>query len=340
MKTTFTRSLVGLLAVALFAVEGCAASTHPHVAASAGSPSRTHALESVVDQKGPLTVETVTSIKWAVPLEGLVNLDHPKAKAAGLKSGEEPIDVYFHVIRHPTKGTYLVDTGVERALRDDPDKAAIRGLVASFLHREKMTFLAPLGDWLASHPEPIRGVFLTHAHLDHVAGLPDVPKDVPVYTGPGELDEHSFMNLFVRGNTDRALEGFAPSGEWRFSPIPMGRSRASPMSSATNRSSRYGCPVTPRGARRISRERRTARFCSSATHVTRPGAGRMASSRATSRPIARRASRASRASASSPPPTPPWTCAWVTKRSRTNEKRRARPRSNEAARIRSAHRAS
>lgn len=222
MRTLLRRSLVGLFVVGLLALQGCAASTHPHVAASAGTPSRSSTLEAVVDQKGPLTVETITSVKWAVPREGLVNLDHPKAKAAGLTTGEEPIDIYFHVIHHPTKGAYLVDTGLERALRDDPDKAAIRGFVASFLHREKMTFLAPLGDWLAAHPEPIRGVFLTHAHLDHVGGLPDVPKDVPVYTGPGELDEHSFQNLFVRGVTDRTLEGFAPSGEWRFSRDPDG----------------------------------------------------------------------------------------------------------------------
>jgi glyoxylase-like metal-dependent hydrolase (beta-lactamase superfamily II) len=178
---------------------------------------------AVIDQPGPLDVETVASADWAVDRSGLINLDHPKAKTAGLKDGDEPIQIYFHVIRHPTRGMFIVDTGVERALRDDPDHAALRGIVASFMHREKMTIKVPLGDWLSQHKEPLRGMLLTHLHLDHVSGMPDVPKGTPIYAGPGETSASSFFNVILRPNIDRALDGQEPIQEWAFQPDSSGR---------------------------------------------------------------------------------------------------------------------
>src|SRR5690606_28802478 len=52
-----------------------------------------------------------------------------------------------------------------------------------------------------------RGVLLTHLHLDHVLGLPDLPEGTPVYVGPGEATDRSFMNALSRGTTDFFLAG-------------------------------------------------------------------------------------------------------------------------------------
>jgi N-acyl homoserine lactone hydrolase len=178
---------------------------------------------AVIDQPGPVTVETVESCQWEVDRGGLINLKHPRAKEAGLQDGPEPIQVYFHVLRHPTRGTFIVDTGVERKLRDNPEEAAIRGMVASFMNREKMKFTMPLADWLAKEQAPLQGVFLTHLHLDHVMGMPDLPASTPVFLGPGETREHSFMNMFVKGSANRELEGKGPLSEWAYTPDPSGR---------------------------------------------------------------------------------------------------------------------
>jgi len=202
---------------------GCSFSSHPTKPSAVGTGRTSSDLLAVIDQPGPVEVETVASADWAVDRSGVLNLDHPKAKAAGLKDQDEPIQIYFHVVRHPTRGMYIVDTGVERALRDDPDRAAVRGLVASVMHREKMKIHAPLGEWLAQHQEPLRGVLLTHLHLDHVMGMPDVPKGTPIFTGPGETSAQAFMNVVVRPNIDRALEGQAPIEEWQYQADPGGR---------------------------------------------------------------------------------------------------------------------
>ncbi|MBL9037361.1 MAG: MBL fold metallo-hydrolase, partial [Archangium sp.] len=74
---------------------------------------------------------------------------------------------------------------------------------------ERVTFHQPLGDWLAVQATPPAGVFLTHLHLDHVLGLPDLAAETPVYVGPGETTASAAMHLFTRGTIDRTLEGKA-----------------------------------------------------------------------------------------------------------------------------------
>jgi N-acyl homoserine lactone hydrolase len=219
MKRTSVISLV--IATTVFA--GCTFSSHPTKPSAVGTSRSSRELLAVIDEPGPVEVETVASADWAVDRSGLVNLEHPKAKAAGLKDEDEPIQIYFHVVRHPLRGMYIVDTGIERALRDDPDHAAVRGVVASFMHREKMKIHVPLGDWLAQHKEPLRGVLLTHLHLDHVMGMPDVPQGTPIFTGPGETGAQSIMNIVVRPSIDRTLEGQAPIEEWQYQPDTEGR---------------------------------------------------------------------------------------------------------------------
>lgn len=211
------------LAAPLLALLACTASSHPTRPATLGRASRSGALLAVLEQPGPLGVQAVRSTRWAVTRAGLIDLKDPKAKAAGLTDGDEPIEVRFYVLRHPRFGTFLVDTGVERALRDAPERAAMRGLVARELHTEKMDFAQPLGDWLAKEPAPIAGVFFTHLHLDHVSGAPDLPRATPLYAGPGETGARAMLNLFTRGSIDRALEGLPPVGEWTFTPDPDGR---------------------------------------------------------------------------------------------------------------------
>jgi N-acyl homoserine lactone hydrolase len=213
MKTTLL-----LLTTTLSA---CAITSHPVRPSALGVPSRSRAMLERIDEPGPLTVETIASCDWAVDRSGVINLDHPKAKAAGLADGPEPIQVYFHVVRHPTRGTWLIDTGIERALRDAPDRSAMRGLVASVMHLERMRARVPLGDWLASHA--VDGVFLTHVHLDHVTGMPDVPRGTPIYTGPGDAEARGALHFALRPAMNRAFEGQAPISEWQYRPDPDGR---------------------------------------------------------------------------------------------------------------------
>lgn len=201
---------------------GCRPTSHAYAPSSMGIARRTADLEAVIDEPGPVVVETVVSSDWAVPRSGLINLDHPRAKEAKLSDGDEAIVIMMHALRHPTQGLYLVDTGVERALRVDPEHAALNGFAARYMGIDKMKIHVDTATWIAAQHEPLKGVFLTHLHLDHIAGMRDVPNDAVVYTGPGEAAETRFMNMFVKSMTNEALEGKGDIREWPFAPDPDG----------------------------------------------------------------------------------------------------------------------
>jgi glyoxylase-like metal-dependent hydrolase (beta-lactamase superfamily II) len=173
----------------------------------------------VVDIPGPLSVETINSADWQVPLSGLVNLNHEKARAVKLQDRSEPISVDFHVVRHPTRGTFIVDTGVEKALRDAPESSAFAGPVSWFMHLELLNVHVPLAEWVAQEKK-LDGVFLTHLHTDHVSGMPDVPHGTPIYSGPHEASGTAFHNFALRRPMDRVFSGQAPISELQFKPDP------------------------------------------------------------------------------------------------------------------------
>jgi len=215
-KVKYSMILAISVAAAGLGAQGCVVTGHPVVPSPVGVSRTEHDLEAVVDQPGPVEVQTVTGADWSVPRSGLLNLDHPKAKAAGLVDRDEPIEIYLHALRHPTRGLFLVDSGVESALVKDPSNAVVRGVVAEAAHLDAMKVRRTTADVLAAEPSPPAGVLLTHLHLDHVLGLPDVPRGTPLYVGTGEARASGFMNVFVRSTTDRALEGHAPLREWQF----------------------------------------------------------------------------------------------------------------------------
>jgi N-acyl homoserine lactone hydrolase len=226
MKTTHTAFTLALVACATLAaaapLAGCAATSHAITPAALGVASSGASIEAVVDQPGPVTVETLAAADWEVPRAGLVNLDHPAARAAGLVDGSEPIQLYVHVVRHPSRGLFLVDSGVEHAFLADPDHALIHGLFGSVAHLDKLRVRMDTRTLLARAGEPVQGVLLTHLHLDHVMGLRDIPASAPVYVGAGDARERSLMNALQGGMYDDALAGKGPVRELRFAPDPDG----------------------------------------------------------------------------------------------------------------------
>lgn len=202
-----TSSARVLTFLSLLLLPACHASSHPVAPADLGQPKNLSALEALLDEPGPLQIESVASADWAVDRAGLINLDHPKAEAAHLESGPEPIHIYFHSVRHPEKGLFVIDSGVERNYRDDIDATALSWLVKQAMDPSTLRVKMPLRDYLERQNSPLRGVFLTHLHLDHIMGIPDVDDKVPLYTGPGEATSSHWTHLLTRSSGDAHLAG-------------------------------------------------------------------------------------------------------------------------------------
>src|SRR5262245_49868243 len=177
------------------------------------------AMESLIDEPRPVDVKTIGA-DWEAPITGLLNIKHPKAVAAGITDHREPIKIYAHVVRHPTQGFFLVDTGVSRRLVEDPEGVGVGMMLRKFGGIERMQPQQTTAEIIEAEGVPLNGVFMTHLHLDHVSGLPDVPKDVPIYTGAKEAEASLFLNLFAQGTNNHLLAGRPPLEELQFTNDP------------------------------------------------------------------------------------------------------------------------
>lgn len=187
-------------------MSACAVTSHEARPSALGTPNTLAAMEAALARPGPVRFERVVAADWQVPLSGLLDLHDHKAEAAGLKDEATDIQIYFYVLEHAQHGTFLVDSGVQQALRTgEPNIAS--SLVASQMNLEALKVRQDTAAWLAEQPQPPAGVLLTHLHLDHVLGLVDLPDATPVYVGPDEAEASRFINMFVQGTIDRALSG-------------------------------------------------------------------------------------------------------------------------------------
>jgi len=175
-------------------------------------------MEKSLDLPGPIEVQTINSADWTVPLAGLLNLKSAAAREAHLTDHPEPIHIFAHVVRHPQFGTYLVDTGVSQQLMDDPSGHGVSWVVRTVMPLDKIEMRNSTAQILARIPDGVQGVFFTHLHVDHISGMPDIPRAVPLYVGRGESTQTSLLNAFVRGTTTKLLEGKADLQEWSFRP--------------------------------------------------------------------------------------------------------------------------
>lgn len=212
------KTLIPILLISLVALSSCAVTSHPVSGSAPGKPIASADMERLIDTPGPVALQSIVSADWLVPLSGLLNLKHPKAKHAGLQDRDEPIQVYAHLLKHPTRGYYLVDTGVSSRVRTDPDEVGLGWMLQKVMRTEKLIIHQATADIVKGVPAKLSGVLFTHLHIDHISGAPDIPADVPLYVAAPEATARNFLNLFVQGASDKLLKGKRPLSEWRFQP--------------------------------------------------------------------------------------------------------------------------
>lgn len=184
---------------------GCTATSQPTERSDLGRPVSVDALEAALDEPGPIAFERIAAADWVVDRSGLINLDHPEARRQGIESGPEPIEIFLYVLTHPTKGIWLVDSGVAEVFRREGRAPQVSALVDAVMGTDALDVHVSTADWLEAQPRLPAGVLLTHIHMDHVMGLPDVPESVPVFVGRDETRGRAFLNLFTRGTLDRLI---------------------------------------------------------------------------------------------------------------------------------------
>lgn len=138
----------------------------------------------ILDNLGEISVSVYSTGTNATQLSGIINLKHESAGA--IEDVVIDIPVIANVVHHNQHGTYLVDAGLDSSYVENP-YGTMRGvLVRSFLAVGSQEPGQHIAGVVEREDICIRGVFLTHLHFDHTAGIVDLPKDIPYVVGKGE----------------------------------------------------------------------------------------------------------------------------------------------------------
>jgi glyoxylase-like metal-dependent hydrolase (beta-lactamase superfamily II) len=117
-------------------------------------------------------------------LSAIMNLEHEEAQ--DIEDAEIGIPVNVGIIEHQEFGAYLIDAGLDKSYVHN-QHGTIRGLIVEgYLGKgsqEPNTHIAAILD---QENIQLEGVFLTHLHQDHTAGIVDLPKDIPYVAGKNE----------------------------------------------------------------------------------------------------------------------------------------------------------
>ncbi|GHB77688.1 hypothetical protein GCM10008107_29090 [Psychrosphaera saromensis] len=187
---------------------------HPSITSTLGQESNYQSLVDSLTTGKKISVNKVKSANWKVPLSGLLNLESAAAKHEGLEDHDEDIQIYTFHLTHPLHGDFLIDTGVSQQFYNDPESLGIPSWLASGYGLENMTILTATDDYIKQRNLDLKGVFLTHLHLDHISGISAIDKQVPLYVGEGETEERYFLYAATRGATDTMLNGRPSLQQW------------------------------------------------------------------------------------------------------------------------------
>lgn len=193
MSSILWRALTLACALGLSACT-TALSTHRAEPSDLGAPTNEAAIVAAMTQPGVVTFEKLVIADWH-----FANTTRTPG-ATDWTIRQLDAQIYAYAIRHPRFGLYLIDAGMPA------DYEAHMGPILRRVVRDDYAFNLRLATeaWVQSNGQP-RAVFITHLHYDHVLGVVNLDRNVPVYAGANDGSQRNFFYRFINQPTREAL---------------------------------------------------------------------------------------------------------------------------------------
>ena len=216
-----TSRATAILAGLCLSLASCATpvTRHPLTPADLGVAFTTSDLERAVSTPGPVVLHREAFAHWTAGRGAFLDLEAPASVAAGVGPGAETATIYAYSLKHPRFGLYLIDAGISADLPSRLNPVMRYGLRQLAITTDQTT-----AQWMSREGAP-RGVFVTHLHFDHIAGLIDLPSATAVFMGPGEAQGRHWTNTLLGNPANAILRDLGPVQVWRFQPDPSGAFR-------------------------------------------------------------------------------------------------------------------
>lgn len=127
------------------------------------------------------------------------------------------VPVMAYLVRHPEKGDVLIDSGLDSsfAKRRGGNFGRAARIVKVFQQESGQDTISQIKA-LGADPGELKMIFLSHLHLDHTAGLPELPKTARLIAGPEAMRGYEIPFLAPVDH----LAGFEEIEELDFSDVP------------------------------------------------------------------------------------------------------------------------
>jgi len=142
-----------------------------------------HSWDDILSHPQPITIRTYSTGMMTTLLSGIVNLEHSQAHIQD-ELVQYPVNV--NLIQHQELGSYLIDAGLDASYVHNPLGSMKGIMVKGRLGRATQDPNTDIATILDREKVRIEGVFLTHMHFDHTAGILNLPKDIPYFASKDE----------------------------------------------------------------------------------------------------------------------------------------------------------
>lgn len=161
--------------------------------------SRYNNWDEIFKNPGPISVKSFVTGYVVINKRGTLNPDHPNA--GNIEDELLKVPILAHWIHHDEFGDYLVDAGLDHSYYNNP-QGNIKGLFAGLYKK-----LGRIDEYIQEKNQNIlyhiknnsinlKGVFLSHLHSDHIAGVRELPKNIPFVIGKGEKYKEHYPFLY------------------------------------------------------------------------------------------------------------------------------------------------
>ena len=158
--------------------------------------------EDILSHPQPITIRTYSTGMMTTLLSGIMNLEHSQAQ--DIKDGLVQYPVNVNLIQHQELGSYLIDAGLDASYVHNPLGSMKGIMVKGRLGRATQDPNTDIATILDRETVRIEGVFLTHMHFDHTAGILDLPKDIPYFVSKDEPYQN--FRFFYHGDHFAGVE--------------------------------------------------------------------------------------------------------------------------------------
>ncbi len=159
-----------------------------------------------------IKVKSIITGKVKLQMHGTINVNY--SKISDVPDVSFYVPVISNIIYHENYGYYLIDAGLDKSYYNNIYGVCKGTLLNEYGSKFVQEKHQNVSYYLEKENIKLKGIFLTHTHVDHISGIKDLSDNVPIYLSNKEksmdikpfyyadyFKNKKYLNIFDMENT-------------------------------------------------------------------------------------------------------------------------------------------